>query len=124
MLIMMWFRDVVARARLAGGRRRQASMPQSGGLAGENRLLNLAMAPPQGAGQSHMHEQYGNLVAFGLDPFRQRFVFVHPYAIALPQGAAEQSDRSRREKRHKAFPGQAVSRPVLGRHCSGPKALI
>jgi hypothetical protein len=86
MLIMMWFRDVVARARLTGGQRSQGSTPQSGGLAGENRLLNLASAPP--------HD------------------------------AAEQGDRSRREKRHKTFPGQAVSPPVLGRYCSGPKALI
>src|SRR6266852_9081752 len=30
-----------------------------------------------------MREQDRNLAAFGLGPFRQRFVFVHPYAIAL-----------------------------------------
>jgi hypothetical protein len=86
MLIMMWFRDVVARASLAGGQRSQGSTPRTGGLAGENRRLNLASAPP--------HD------------------------------AAEQGDRSSREKPHKAFPGQAVSPPVLGRHRSGPKALI
>ena len=31
-----------------------------------------------------MREQDRNLAAFGLDPFHQRFVFVHAYAIALP----------------------------------------
>src|SRR5229473_1630359 len=41
-------------------------------------------SPGQAPGQSHMREQDRNLAAFGLGPFRQRFVFVHPYAIALP----------------------------------------
>src|SRR5216683_2105195 len=49
------------------------------------------LPPPLRAGQSHMREQDRNLAAFGLGPFRQRFVFVHPYAIALPQGGGERT---------------------------------
>ena len=53
-----------------------------------HRPLHAAPAPslpsPASAGQSHMREQDGNLSAFGLRLYRQRFSFVHPNAIALP----------------------------------------
>src|SRR6266568_6201276 len=56
-----------------------------------------ATPPPQPsparAGQSHMREQDRNLAAFGLGLFQQRFVFVHPYAIALP-ARGEGADRA------------------------------
>src|SRR5712692_1882026 len=57
---------------------------------------SLCSLPRLRAGQSHMREQDRNLAAFGLGPFRQRFVFVHPYAIALRLRGREQTESAAR----------------------------
>src|SRR5712692_8307536 len=68
------------------------------------------------AGQSHMREQDRNLAAFGLGPFRQRFVFVHPYAIALAK-------RGRVAERSEAGWGMKFARTALGRNPTRPASL-
>ncbi len=46
-----------------------------------------------------MREQERNLAAFGLGLFQQRFVFVHPYAIALPASGGGDARGTRGDNR-------------------------